>query len=235
VTSDGPLLGFEAFDLLLSIESPGMAIFATALDFYERAGAALAAGAIKPYGFEAVAVSQADHDDAVVNLTWSSELNGYAYFCPSVGLAGIGDDRLRLFKLDISWFLQWIAGHLGFGRGVGQVCLISDRLWDLGDIWLGTEKRTLRKTGVLLARRLSEPETIKQMAAVLRLHISRPGIVILTTTNDVDLAQTIISDTFAILAIKTLCPGWHLEFRARPGDHLFSRARIACCTQQSGR
>ena len=88
----------------------------------------VAAGAIKPDGFEAVAASQADHDDAIVSLTWSSELGGYAYFSPAVGLVRIDDDRLRRFKLDILWFLQWIASHLGFGAGARQVCLIPDRL-----------------------------------------------------------------------------------------------------------
>jgi hypothetical protein len=58
--SNAPPLGLDAVDLLLSIaESPGMAISATALhDFHKDLGPALlAAGAIKPDGFEAVAVS----------------------------------------------------------------------------------------------------------------------------------------------------------------------------------
>jgi hypothetical protein len=95
VISELPALSFEAVDLLLSIvESPGMAITATALDdFHEEVGPELiAAGAVKPDGFEAVAVSKADHDDAIVSLTWSGELRGYAYFSPTAGLVRIVDD-----------------------------------------------------------------------------------------------------------------------------------------------
>jgi hypothetical protein len=206
VISEVPALGFEAVDLLLSIaESPRMAISATALDdFHEEVGLALlTAGAIKPDGFEAVAVSQADHDDAIVGLTWSSELGGYAYFSPTAGLVRIDGDTLRCFKLDTSWFLQWIGRHLGSGMGAKPVCLIADRFWDLGDIWLGATKRMQRRTAVYLARRLFEPETVTQMATVLHMHRTRPGKVILTTSNDLALARTILTNTCAILAMTT--------------------------------
>jgi hypothetical protein len=138
----------------------------------------------------------------MVSLTWSSELGGYAYFSPSIGLVRIDDDRLRRFKLDIAWFHRWLACHIGLNAGARQVCLISDRLWDLGDVWLGETKRLRRRTEIYLARRLTEPETVSQMAAVLCKRSSRPGKVILTTTNDLDLARTIINETCAVLAIK---------------------------------
>jgi hypothetical protein len=194
-----------------------MAISASALDSHKRAGAVLvAAGAIEPDGFEAVAVSQADHDDAIVSLTWSSELGGYAYFSPSVGFVRVNDDRIRRFKLDVSWFQQWLAGHIGFGAGARQVCLIPDRLWDLGDVWLGETKRLRRRTAIYLARRLTEPETISQIPAVLRMHSSRPGKVILTTTNDLDLAQTVIADSCAVMAIKTCARAGIEDFELDP-------------------
>jgi hypothetical protein len=204
--SDALPLGLDAVDLLLSItESPGMAISATALhDFHKEAGPALlAAGAIKPDGFEAVTVSQADLDDAIVSLTWSSELGGYAYFSPTAGVVRIDDDNLRRFRLDTSWFLQWIARHLGSGAGAHAVCLFTDRFWDLGDIWLGATKRMRRRTAVYFARRLIEFETVTQIATVLRVHRPRASKVILTTTNDLDLARTIISDHCTILPIRT--------------------------------
>jgi hypothetical protein len=109
----------EAVELLSSIaESSGMVISATALGVHKNAGEELlAAGAIKPCGFEAVAVSQTDHDDAPVGLIWDEELHGYAYFSPSAGLVRVDEDELRRFKLDISWVLQWVARHLGFAAG----------------------------------------------------------------------------------------------------------------------
>jgi hypothetical protein len=41
------------------------------------------------------------------------------------------------------------------------------------------------------------------MAAVLRIHRTRPGKVVLTTTNDLALARTIFADNCAILSINT--------------------------------
>jgi hypothetical protein len=204
--SERPPLGLEAVDLLLSIaESPGMAIPSTALDdFYKVAGTELfAAGALKLDGFEAVATSQADHDDAVVSLTWSSELSGYAYFSPAVGLVRIDDDRLHRYKVDVSWLLQWIAGHLGIGTGARQVCLIPDRLWDLGDIWLGETKRMRRRIAIYLARRLNELETVDQVVEMLRMHSARPGKLILTTTHDPNFARALTNNCAAVLPIKS--------------------------------
>ena len=68
MSSGGVGLSHAAVDLLLAIvETPSMAISGAALDgYYPAAGAELiAAGALEAEGFEPVAVSKADHDDAV--------------------------------------------------------------------------------------------------------------------------------------------------------------------------
>jgi hypothetical protein len=204
--SDALMLGFDAVDLLLSIaETPAMAISGAALnDFYNNSGSVLvAAGAIKPDDFEAVAVTEAGHDDAVVSLTWSSELGGYAYFSSANGLVRIDESRLRRFKLDISWFLQWIGHQLGLGTTLRFISLIPDRVWDLGEFWLGDAKRMRSRTAIYLSRRLTEPETVRQLAAVLSMHLTRRCKVILATSNDLDLARTVVADACAILPIKS--------------------------------
>jgi len=181
-----------------------MAISAAALDFHKRAGAELlAAGAIVTDGFEAVAVSQADHDDVVVRLDWSSELGGYTYFSPTAGPVRVDDNSLSRFTLNRSWFFQWIGRLLGFGSSAQPMCLIRDRAWDLGDTWLGETKRARSRTAVYFARQLAEPETIMRLATVLRLHASRPSKVVLTTTNELNLVRAIIGDFCAVLAIET--------------------------------
>src|SRR6516165_3245639 len=127
--SDALMLGFDAVDLLLSVaETPAMAISGAALDdFYNNAGSVLvAAGAIKPDDFEAVAVTDAGHNDAVVSLTWSGELGGYAYVSSSNCLVRVDEGRLRRFKLDISWFVQWIGHQLGLRRTSRLISLIRD-------------------------------------------------------------------------------------------------------------
>jgi len=204
--SDALTLGFDDVDLLLLVaETPAMAISGAALnDFYNNAASVLvAAGAIKPDDFEAVAVTEAGHDDAVVSLTWSSELGGYAYFSSANGLVRVDEGKLRRFKLDISWFVQWIGHQLGIRTTSRFTCLVPDRLWDLGDIWLGDAKRSRRRTAIYLSRRLAEPETVREVAATLRMHRTRSGKIILTTSNDLGLARTIVADSCPILAIKS--------------------------------
>jgi hypothetical protein len=199
-------LGHDTVDLALTIaETPAMAISSVVVrDFHPKDGAALiAAGALKSDGFEAVSTSLADHDDAPVNLIWSSETGGYAYFSPAVGLVRVDDDALLNYRLDISWLLHWISRQLGFTPGVRQVCLIPDQLWDLGDIWLGEGKRKQRKTAVYLARRLNELESVKQVVELLRMHSDRPGKLILTTTHDPNLARAITYNFAAVLPIKS--------------------------------
>jgi hypothetical protein len=198
-------LRVDAVDLLLTIaETPAMAISSVALhDFHATAGAALiAAGALKPDGFEPVAVSQADHDDAPVNLIWSSEIGGYANFSPNMGLVRVDDDALRRYRLEISWLLRWISMQLGLGSGARQVCLIPDRLWDLGDVWLGQGKRTRHRAAIFLARRLNDLDIVRQAVDLLRMHSARPSRVILTTTLDPGLAREMTANSGAILPIK---------------------------------
>lgn len=233
--SDRRSLGLDSADLLLSIaESPGMAISGNALDrFHKAAGTALvAAGALKPDGFEPVIASESDHDDAIVSLTWSHELRGYAYFSPAIGLVRIDDDRLRRFKLDISWFHRWLASHIGFSADARQVCLISDRLWDFGDTWLGPTKRLQRRTAIYLARRLTEPTIVTQVAAILRMHSTRPAKVILATTNDLHLARTVIADAGVVLPIKDCIRAGIDDFELDPAL-IYSAAHGLCASQSN--
>jgi hypothetical protein len=187
------------------VESPAMAISSVVLrDFHAKDGVALiAAGALKPDGFEAIGISLADHQDVPVNLIWSSETGGYAYFSPAVGLVRVDDNALLHYRLDISWLLQWISRQLGFPAEVRQVCLIPDRLWDLGDVWLGEGKRKQRKTAVYLARRLNELETVEQVVEMLRMHSARPGKLILTTTQDPNFTRVLTSNCAVVLPIKS--------------------------------
>jgi hypothetical protein len=204
--SEAPPLGIGIVDLALTIaETPAMGISSVVLrDFHAKDGAALiAAGALKPDGFEAVGISLTDHHDAPVNLFWSNKTSGYAYFSPAIGLVRVDDDVLLHYRLDISWLLQWISGQLGFTPGGRQVCLIPDRLWDLGDIWLGEGKRKQRKTAVYLARRLNELETVEQVVETLRMHSARPGKLILTTTQDPHFTRALTKNCGAVLPITT--------------------------------
>ena len=118
-------------------------------------GQNLSVGALQPDGFEPVTVSLADHDDAAVSVSWNGETGHHEYFSPTVGMVPVEDDVLRLFRLQpMPWFLGWIAEHLGFSAGGRHIALVPDRLWDLGDVWLGERKSDKRRTAIYFARRL---------------------------------------------------------------------------------
>ncbi len=199
-------LSQAAVDLLIVIaETPSLAISGTALgNFHVDAGAELiAAGALQPDGFEPVTVSLADHDDAAVSVSWNSETGRHEYFSPTAGMVPVEDDVLRRFRLQMPWLLGWIVEHLGLGAGGRPVDLVSDRLWDLGDVWLGERKGDKRRTAIYFARRLGEPGALTRMHEALRSRAGRPPGVILTSSPTVELGNPAMTGGCAIVPIRT--------------------------------
>lgn len=178
-------LSHAVVNLLLTIvETPSMAISGAALDGYHAgAGAELvAAGAFEAGGFEPVAVSQADHDDAVVSLAWDGDARRHAYFSSAAGMVAVEDHALRRLRFRPSWLLDWLARELGFAGAVRPVELVSDRLWDLGDLWLGERKAGQRRTAIYVARRLGEPGAMRRMREALQSRAGRPPGIILASS-----------------------------------------------------
>lgn len=178
-------LSHAAVDLLLTIvETPSMAISGAALDGYHAgAGAELvAAGALEADGFEPVAVSQADHDDAVVSLAWDGDARRHAYFSPAAGMVAVDDHALRRLRVRPSWLLDWLARGLGFAGPVRPVELVPNHLWDFGDVWLGERKAAQRRTAIYVARRLGEPGAVRRIREALQSRAGRPPGIILTSS-----------------------------------------------------
>ncbi len=183
-----PRLSHAAIDLLLGIvESPSMSIAGAVLDGYHAgAGAELVnAGALQADGFEPVAVSQADHDDAPVSLVWDGEKRRHGYFSPAAGMVAVEDRALLRFRLQPAWLLGWIAGELGFAGVMRPVELVPDRLWDLGDIWLGDRKSEQRRTAIYFARRIGETGAILRARNALQSRAGRPPGVILVSSPEI--------------------------------------------------
>src|SRR5512134_1825481 len=113
--SDHRGLGGNAVALLLTLmETAEAELSGEALQsFYPAAGTALiAAGALQPSGYEPVATCLADHDDEPVSFTWRDDLNGYAYFSPSVGWVKVDHERLRRYRVDFPWLLATLGRQL---------------------------------------------------------------------------------------------------------------------------
>jgi len=174
------VLGADAIDLLLTLmEAPEARLSGAALhDFYPDAGAALIhAGALKDDGYEPVTTGMADYDDLPVHVTWRAEVGGYAYFSPSAGWVKVDNERLTRYRVDLDWFLGFIAAALKVTGPQRWQCLVPDILWDLGDAWIGKRKATL-----LLGRRLSTSRTLDGVCDALARRAGRPPGVLLATT-----------------------------------------------------
>jgi hypothetical protein len=185
MSETGARLSHAAVDLLLTIvETPGMAISGAALDGYHtEAGAELGAvGALEVDGFEPVAASQADHDDAVVSLAWDGATRRHEYFSPSAGMVAVENRALRRLCVRPSWLLDWLARELGFAGAVHPVELVPDRLWDLGDVWLGERKLGQRRTAIYIGRRIGEPSALFRMRTALQSRAGRPPGIILSSS-----------------------------------------------------
>jgi len=192
-----------AVDLLVVIaEAPDLVISGIALsDYHADAGAELiAAGALQPDGFEAVAVSQSDHEDAVVSVVWDGEKNKHGYFSPAVGMVDVDDRALCRFRLQPSWLLGWLARELGFSGVTRPVELVPDRLWDLGDVWLGERKSERRRTAIYFGRRISEPGAMLRARNALQSRAGRPpGIILLSS-------PAWVAEDLALTAMPILMP-----------------------------
>lgn len=178
-------ISYRAAELVLSImEMPSMGISATALDeYYFEAGAELLTlGALESDGFEPIAVSQADHDDAVTTAAWDGDIGGYGTFSPAIGMVAVEGRTIDRYRLRAPWLVDWIAADLRLQRGVRPVELVPDRVLDLGDVWLGERKSEKRRTTIYLARRLGEPGALARLRAALQSRAGRPPGVILSSS-----------------------------------------------------
>ncbi len=172
----------EAVELLFSIiETPGLTISATVLDdYYCRAAAELKAfGMLILDGFEAVAVSQADHDDAMVSTTWDSDTGGYGYFSPAAGWVTVPDEQIARFRLDFPTVVARLMLRAEWPSRVGPVSLVPGLLWEIGDVRLG---RRTQRVSIWFGRRLHDPVVWRQ---VVNAATSRPAAhlrIVLTST-----------------------------------------------------
>ena len=205
-----------AVDLLVVIaETPDLVISGIALsDYHADAGAELiSAGALQPDGFEPVAVSQADHDDTMVSVVWDGEKRRHGYFSPAVGMVDVDDRALCRFRLQPSWLLGWLAGELGFSGVTRPVEIVPDRLWDLGDVWLGDRKSAQRRTAIYFGRRIGEPGAMLSARSALQSRAGRPpGIILLSS-------PFVVAEDVAATGMPTLMP---LAKCAKAGAAAFS-------------
>jgi hypothetical protein len=82
-----------------------------------------------------------------------------------------------LLRLDIAWWLRWLADHLALVNAAKPVVLVENRAWDLGELWV--TKRS--KVPVLFARRLKTIQDVSALQNALANRAGRTGGIVLSS------------------------------------------------------
>jgi hypothetical protein len=176
-------LSADAVNLLLTVlEAPEARVSGAALaEFFPDAGRALiGVGALAADGYDSVATSTADHDDAPVTLSWRDDVGGYAFFSPSAGWVAVENERLVRYRADFTWVLRNVARQIRVLRTVEPRCVVDGHLWEVGPAWIGHRRHM---TPVWLGRRLGYPGILSAAASALRHRTNgRTGLLLITGT-----------------------------------------------------
>lgn len=176
-----PGLTAEAVGLvleLLEIEPPLLS--GAAAEFCPGPAAELRArGLLVEHDHEAVSASLADHEDTPVQLIWSAQADGFAYFSPAVGLTPVPAERLIRYRVDIARVLSAIVAGLDIAPSRRPMPIIAGHAWELGDVRLG--KRPGR-TPIWFVRRLWDAAVRRQIAAAIQARPHTSQLVLLTSS-----------------------------------------------------
>jgi hypothetical protein len=171
-----------ALELLLSvIETPEAVITGSVLaDYYSAASSTLLdSGLLKADDHELVAVSGADYDDVPVTVSWSPDGSQMGYFSPTAGWVPVPDERTRRFRIDFPAVIARLLLHAEWSSRHGPAMLVSDFLWEIGDVRLG---RRGQWVSIWFGRRLHDPSVWRQVGMAAK---SRPAShlrILLTST-----------------------------------------------------
>ena len=172
----------KALDLLLNaVETPEASISGAVLDDFHASESIVLkeTGLLKPHGYEEVSVSGADHDDAPVTLSWSAEDGGLGYFSPTGGWINVGEDRISRFQVDFPVLLIRLMVQADVSSRAGPTSLITDLLWEIGDVRLG---RRRQRVPIWFVRRLHERSVWRQIKDMAKARPITGLRVVLTST-----------------------------------------------------
>jgi hypothetical protein len=169
-------------DLLLQLlEAPQPILSGEALAGPYRTAAAplMAGGLLIPAGYEAVATSGSDHDDAPVTLSRSDDGSGFGYFSGHAGWIDVPGQTITRHRLDIMRTLAMLTEGLDVNSRASGACIVEETLWDLGAVRLGQRPR---RSSLWFARRLAVPGNHAQAREAARSRPSDGARIVLTST-----------------------------------------------------
>ena len=195
--SDHQRLSSEAVQFLLELlELPEPFLSAAAAELrVEPTAYLIRSGLLASHGYDDVAASGDDYDDAPLSIAWSEELGGMAYFSPAAGLVAVPASALERRRVDVPLVLTAIAVDLDLPRGQAAFELIPGLLWEIGDVRIG--KRSARDP-IWFARRLWDPAVQRQIAEAARSRPHTRQRVILTSSSGDRVGDFAISGTVVV-------------------------------------
>jgi hypothetical protein len=144
----------------------------------EAGRALMALGALLPNGAARTTMMAGDDSARFVDLDWLPDRNAYGYFDAADGVVVPDATSQALYRLNLSWWLSWLATALALTNAGRPAELVPGQAWDIGDLWITRQ----RKVPVLFARRLHLDEIAEDLRGALAKRISRSGGIILTSS-----------------------------------------------------
>lgn len=133
--------------------------------------------ALIPNGAAHATLMAGDEGARFIDLDWLPDRNAYGLFDAADGVV-IPDARSQaLFRLDLSWWLSWLATALNLTNTGRPAELVPGQAWDIGDLWITRR----RKVPVLFSRRLHLDEITEVLRGALAKRVGRSGGIILTS------------------------------------------------------
>ena len=182
MTSNPPRLGAEAVRLLLEIlECP--------VPVLSGAAAAQCAGTSERLissqllvrdGHEKVSASPSDHYDEPSELEWSDQTKGFTLFDPIAGYVPIPADQLTRHAAHMPTVIDVLSSGLNVAAGSSISELVSNSVWDLGEVYLGRHSSRLP---MWFGRRLFDPAVQREVRQAMAARPHSQIQIILTSTS----------------------------------------------------
>jgi hypothetical protein len=134
-------------------------------------------GALKSDGLLRSVITMEDDGPRAVDLEWLPDHKAYGYFSPDGYILPDPKD-LQSYKLDVAWWLKWLASELALVDAGVPFELVKGEAWDLGNCWVTRQS----KVPILFARRLKHQSIAKKLMEALTNRAGRSGGLILTSS-----------------------------------------------------
>ncbi|EAQ34129.1 hypothetical protein NB311A_09401 [Nitrobacter sp. Nb-311A] len=140
-------------------------------------GDLISGGALKAESVSTSVMVMDDDGPRAVDLEWISDHRAYGYFSPDGYILPDPKD-LQSYKLDVAWWLKWLASELALVDTGMPYELVKGEAWDLGNFWVTRQS----KVPILFARRLKHQSIAKKLMEALTNRAGRSGGLILTSS-----------------------------------------------------